>query len=123
MAHLVAFRPTGLPGQLRRSVVGPELSLEAGEGTMMRGQIELPADADHLALWFLNTGATGAQYWDSNSGTNFVFRFVAEDLEVESAKVTRDAHAARSWFRVAISATAEGAATQMYRYVVMPMRI
>lgn len=80
---------------------------EPGEGTMMVGTIDLPLDAGNLVLWFLNTGKSGAQFWDSNNGRNYVFRFVVEDLDITSVEVVHDAHDPLSWFRIEVAATPE----------------
>jgi Family of unknown function (DUF6209) len=64
-----------------------KITHEPGEGTMMVGRIWLPEDADHLTVWFLNTGRSSAQYWDSNFARNYVFRFVVEDLQIERVAV------------------------------------
>jgi hypothetical protein len=84
-----------------------KMSNDPGEGTMMIGRIDLPPDADHLTVWFLNTGKSGAQYWDSNFGKNYVFRFVVDDLHIESVGVARDATSPMSWFEINILALPE----------------
>jgi hypothetical protein len=88
-------------------VVLTKLSNEPGEGTMMTCGITLPEDADHLTVWFLNTGKSGAQFWDSNFGRNYIFRFVVEDLDIESVAVVRDAKGPLSWFKIEVAALAE----------------
>jgi hypothetical protein len=65
-----------------------KLTLEIGEGTMISGLIEIPRDADHLTIWFLNVGSSGEQYWDSNGGKNYVFRFTTEDIDIDSVEVS-----------------------------------
>ena len=68
-----------------------KLTNEPGEGTMMQCKIQVPQDTDHLTVWFLNTGKSGAQYWDTNLGKNYVFRFVVDDIEVDSVGVEPEA--------------------------------
>jgi hypothetical protein len=80
---------------------------EPGEGTMMTGRIDLPADADHLTLWFLNTGASAAEYWDSNFGRNYVLRFVVDDVEIAFVGVEHEANAPASRFRIDVLALPE----------------
>lgn len=80
---------------------------EPGEGTMMICSIELPADADHLTLWFLNTGKTGAQFWDSNFDRNYIFRFVTNDFHITSVRVVPDTTKPMSWFEMQIVAQPE----------------
>jgi hypothetical protein len=82
-------------------------SSDPGEGTMMIGRIDLPPGADHLTLWFLNTGKSGAKYWDSNFGNNYTFRFVVDDLEIAFARVVHDANDPLSWFEMEILALPE----------------
>jgi hypothetical protein len=60
-----------------------------------------------LTLWFLNTGASGAEYWDSNYGRNYVFRFTVEDVEIASVGVERQADAPMSRFQIEVSASPE----------------
>jgi hypothetical protein len=84
-----------------------KVSNEIGEGTMMTGRIDLPDDADHLTLWFLNTGGSGAIYWDSNYGRNYIFRFIVEDLHVESVEVVSDGKAPFSRFKIEMMALPE----------------
>jgi hypothetical protein len=80
---------------------------EPGEGTMMICRIDMPPDADHLTLWFLNTGKSRDCYWDSNFGKNYIFRFVADDLHVESVGVVPDAGGVFGWFEIEVIALPE----------------
>jgi len=80
---------------------------DPGEGTMMICRVDLPQDADHLTVWFLNTGKSGAQFWDSNFGRNYIFRFVVEDLHIHFAEVFHDPHDPLSWFRIEVLASPE----------------
>jgi Family of unknown function (DUF6209) len=84
-----------------------KISTEPGEGTMMTGRVELPPDADHLTLWFLNTGKSGAHFWDSNYGRNYLFRFVVQDLDTVHASVEDDPHVQMSHFRIDVLAGPE----------------
>jgi hypothetical protein len=87
--------------------VRTKVTNDPGEGTMMIGRINLPPDADHLTVWFLNTGKSGAEFWDSNVSRNYVFRFVTEDLRIEFAQVVPDANDPLNWFRIEVLATDE----------------
>jgi hypothetical protein len=64
-----------------------KMSNDTAEGTIMVCSIYIPEGADHMSIWFLNTGKSGAEFWDSNFGRNYIFRFVVEDFQVESVKV------------------------------------
>jgi len=63
------------------------------EATMMTTSIDIPADADELILWFMNTGQSGFEYWDSDYGLNYIFRFTSIDIQGENATVAGDAFA------------------------------
>jgi hypothetical protein len=80
---------------------------DPGEGTMMIGRVDISEGVDHLTLWFLNTGISGASFWDSNFGRNYIFRFVVTDLHVSSVEVTQDAAAPFSWFNIRMVAAEE----------------
>jgi hypothetical protein len=79
-------------------------STEVGEGTMMTGRITIPASAEFLTIWFLNTGSSGAEYWDSDFGQNYQFRFVVEDLAIDSVAVTRDPKREAAQFEIRVTA-------------------
>jgi hypothetical protein len=57
------------------------------EATMMTASIGIPADAEELIVWFMNTGESGFKYWDSDYGQNYIFRFTSIDIEGENATV------------------------------------
>jgi hypothetical protein len=61
------------------------------EATMMTTSIDIPTDAEELILWFMNTGRSGFQYWDSDYGRNYIFRFTSIDIQGENATVIGDA--------------------------------
>jgi hypothetical protein len=82
-------------------------STEVGEGTMMTGRITIPADAESLTIWFVNTGSSGAEYWDSHFGQNYQFRFVVEDLEIDSVAMTRDPKGEAAQFQISVTAESE----------------
>jgi len=84
-----------------------KISNEPGEGTMMMGRINIPRDADHLTVWFLNSGKSGAEYWDSNFGRNYIFRFVVEDIDITRVGVEHDPKKPVSNFHVQVEASSE----------------
>src|SRR3954469_461018 len=57
------------------------------EATMMTTSIDIPSDAAELMLWFINSGQSGFQYWDSDNGQNYIFRFTSIDIQGENAPV------------------------------------
>jgi hypothetical protein len=98
-----------------------KISNEPGEGTMMQGRISVPKDADHLTLWFLNTGKSGAEYWDSNFGRNYVFRFVLQDIDITDVGVKHDPKKPISNFHVEVEASPEVEdVTVLYRIMNAP---
>jgi len=102
-------------------VVRTKLTDELGSGTMMICRISIPENADHLSVWFLNTGKSGAQFWDSNLGRNYIFRFVVEDFNVSSVAVVHDAKGPLSWFNIEVAALPEVSdLTVLYRIMNNP---
>lgn len=98
-----------------------KMSNDTAEGTVMVCHIDIPDDVDHVTLWFLNTGKSGAQYWDSNFGKNYIFRFMVEDFQVDVAEVVSDPAKPMDWF--VIKATAAPDLTDLvveYRVVNQP---
>jgi hypothetical protein len=81
-----------------------KMSNDTAEGTIMVCSIQIPPDVDHVSLWFLNAGKSGAEYWDSNFGKNYIFRFVVADLDVESVKVVQVPGTHQSQFEVDLTA-------------------
>src|SRR5262249_12279609 len=70
----------------------------------------------HITLWFQNTGKSGAEYWDSRHGANYLFRFVAEDFHVDSVKVLSDPAKPLGWFHIDLTAAADvSAISVIYR--------
>ena len=93
-----------------------KMSNDTGEGTIMVCRIEIPQDVDHITIWFQNTGKSGAEYWDSRHGANYLFRFVAEDFQVDSVKVLTDPAKPLGLFRIDLTAAAEvSAISVLYR--------
>lgn len=43
------------------------------QGALLRATVEVPEDAEHVELWFLNNDRAGCSEYDSNLGDNFVF--------------------------------------------------
>lgn len=81
-----------------------KMSNDTAEGTIMVCSIQIPEGVDHVSVWFLNTGKSGAEYWDSNFGRNYIFRFAVADFEVESVKVVPVAENSHAQFEVEVKA-------------------
>jgi Family of unknown function (DUF6209) len=77
---------------------------QPGQGTMLIGTIDVAPAADYLAVWFLNTGKSGAQYWDSNFGRNYYFRFVVQDLHIDLVRVAPVPNVPLSTFHIDVAA-------------------
>jgi hypothetical protein len=60
-------------------VPGPAQTVTTGS-SFMYADIDVPAEAQSLEMWFLNSGRSGRQFWDSDYGQNYPFRFTAQDL-------------------------------------------
>jgi hypothetical protein len=62
-----------------------------GGPVLLTREFEIPADARDITLWFMNTGRSGREFWDSHYGQNYCFRFPQLDLELVSASVVSSA--------------------------------
>jgi hypothetical protein len=91
-----------VPLQLRSSWrnIDPGLT-ESGEGNYWVATIAPPSGSRAMCIWFVKTGPSGRQYYDSHFGENYWFRFTPNDLNVVDA--TLDEHG----FRVVIEASSD----------------
>ncbi len=98
-----------------------KMSNDTGEGTIMSCHITIPPGVDHVTLWFLNTGKSGAEYWDSNFGRNYIFRFMVDDFQVDSVEVVADPAKPLAWFRIETTAAPDVTGIEVeYRVVNQP---
>jgi hypothetical protein len=67
-------------------VPGPEQTITNGSSFMF-ATIDVPQDAQSLEMWFLNSGRSGWQFWDSDYGQNYQFRFAGADISGVVANV------------------------------------
>ena len=93
--------------QTETGALQTKMSNDTAEGTIMVCHIDIPPGVDHITLWFLNTGKSGAEYWDSDSGKNYIFRFIVDDFDVDLVEVVADSAKPMAWFRVDVSAAPE----------------
>jgi hypothetical protein len=119
VAHL-QFKPDGPVTDLTLSSAAGLLDYApttvTGEGPMLTGAFDVPADAEWVMVWFTFTGADGAARYDSNNGANSLFRFQYEDVELLEAAVTTGAGAPLSYFTCRVEADASvEAITARYR--------
>lgn len=68
-------------------LTGQKTTDEPDEGTMMKCDIQIPAEAHFVELWFLNSGDSRRVYYDSDYGRNYLFRFTGTEIEVIDAQV------------------------------------
>ncbi len=80
---------------------------DSAEASFMTTAIDVPEGASELIMWFLNTGRSGMQYWDSAYGANYVFRFTSLDIQGEEASVSSDPATPYSGFNVSMTALPE----------------
>lgn len=87
-----------------------------GQGPMLKGVFNVPADAQWVMLWFTFVGGDGQVRYDSNDGANTIFRFQHEDIELLEAAVTGGEGAPLSYFTCRVEADEEvQAITARYR--------
>ena len=58
----------------------------------LKGVLSIPSGSEEATIWFLNTGRTGNEYYDSDFGKNYRFSVVpgiSDIEEIEPAKKTR----------------------------------
>jgi hypothetical protein len=97
-----------------------KMSNDTAEGTIMVCHIDIPPDVDHVTLWFLTTGESGAQYWDSNFGKNYIFRFMVDDFDVDLVEVVHDPAKPVAWFRIEVTAAPDVTGMDVVYRIVNP---
>lgn len=78
-----------------------------GQGSMLSVDIEVPADAERLVVWFSYAAASGATLWDSDHGADYRFGFPCRELDVLRATVERRPGEASDRFAVRVSTVLE----------------
>jgi len=121
----VKFSETGQPHPyVLKSLTGPvrpKITNESGSGTIMKASVPVPVNASEVILWFVNTGRSGAVYYDSDHDRNYWFRFVQNDIRVLSDEVVSDPETPYSGFGVQVSAApALTGVSVHYRVLNMP---
>jgi len=107
-ASIVLASPAGM---LRH----PDIDV-TGSGSVLRGEIDVPSDAEELCVWFTYNSPRTGLHLDDDGGRKFRFRFASVDLMILSAAVVpssalseRD-NAARpsgNWFALEVSTRPE----------------
>ena len=59
---------------------------DINEETILKGVFSVPSGSEEAVIWFLNTGNTGNEYYDSDFGKNYRFRVLPEAVETVSAE-------------------------------------
>jgi hypothetical protein len=89
-AH-IRYLPSGQQQEIDLSspsgVVDQPITDLNGEGSMLRGAIQVPPDADEIVTWFSGKAPGGKLYYDSEFEANYHFRFSQIDLHVKESKV------------------------------------
>jgi Family of unknown function (DUF6209) len=63
----------------------------SGQGSMLVATVDVPGDADQVAIWFSFLAASGEMHFDNDGGKNYCFRFPSADAHVVEATVVSDA--------------------------------
>jgi hypothetical protein len=59
-----------------------------GEGPMLKGVFDVPANAEQVIIWFTFLASDGRTCFDSKHGRNYTFRFLHEDFKLLDAEVS-----------------------------------
>ena len=64
---------------------------DAADETFLKGVLSIPSGSREAIIWFLNTGKTGNEYYDSDFGKNYRINVSPEIIEtnVDSAPVKK----------------------------------
>lgn len=77
-----------------------------GQGSMLKAELDIPADAEMVSVGFTFTCLDGTVVDDNDFGVNFNFRFPEHDLEVLDTNVVADAARNVSLFHVRVGTVA-----------------
>ena len=55
-------------------------------GKLLKGVLPIPSGSEEAIIWFLNTGQTGNEYYDSDFGKNYRFPVLTNTIETEIAE-------------------------------------
>ncbi|MES2774014.1 MAG: DUF6209 family protein [Bacteroidota bacterium] len=89
-----------------------------GTGSMLSGDIAIPAGTAEIVLWVALYDPQGNVYYDSNDGKNYHFRMVNNDITEKNVTVTKPADAPVGELDVAFTTIADVSAIQFnYRII------
>ena len=107
VAH-VLFAPGGIPLQIvltsEAGILRNPVESISGQGSMLCGAFQVPADAAGISIWFTYVDAAGHIHYDSDYGKNYNFRFATLDITLRQAVVTSDPQTPYSGFGVEVAA-------------------
>jgi hypothetical protein len=68
------------------------------EPKFLKGVLAVPAGSEEAIIWFLNTGTTGGEYYDSDFGKNYRFPVLtpAPEPEITEIKPTKKTRARKN---------------------------
>lgn len=97
-AEVVLQSPAGV-------VACPDID-PTGQGSMLWADVDVPADAEQLVVWFSFAAGGGTVRYDSDYGANFRFGFASRDIDNLHATVTRRPGEAADLFEIGLDAAA-----------------
>jgi hypothetical protein len=56
---------------------------KVSEATVLKGVFSIPSGSEEAVIWFVNTGTSGHEYYDSAFGNNYRFPVLPEAAETE----------------------------------------
>lgn len=68
------------------------------EPTFLKGVLSVPSGSEEAIIWFLNTGTTGGEYYDSDFGKNYRFPVLTPvpEPEIATAKPAKKTRAKKA---------------------------
>ena len=61
----------------------------ADAAAILKGVFTVPAGSEEAIIWFVNTGSSGDEYYDSAFGNNYRFRISPKAVETDAAPVKK----------------------------------
>jgi len=95
IAAFYQFAPGGEVSKVKllpEKAARKKTTAEQQESGFLKGVLSVPTGSREAIIWFLNTGKTGSEYYDSDFGKNYRFSVLPEIIEtdgIESATVKK----------------------------------
>ena len=77
-----------------------------GDGSMLRGHFDIPANAEKISIWFSYTDLCGSIHYDSDFGKNYNFPFLESDILGIMAGVDSNASSPYRLFNIEVETAA-----------------